>query len=213
MNCVTTCSPRLRKRLFSDSYLSGHLDSIAHGGIFSRGVEWKKSDIWTSRHDFRDAQLSLVSLNWSMALMIDLLVTRSRTLVLSMLSENHWQMIFWRLINLLRCLHLRLKLQRLWNHRLNSWLYLWSMAITLPQIVQSNWSKITCKQRAFHFIITHTPTQVSLALNRLRLLPEARQILAEVTNAKVIVKASPDNVSFARNGATSAVELLIDCLG
>ena len=32
---ITSCRPKLSIRLLSDLYLSGHPDSIAHGGIFS----------------------------------------------------------------------------------------------------------------------------------------------------------------------------------
>jgi len=42
---------------------------------------------------------------------------------------------------------------------------------------------------------------------------EARQIVAEGVNAKITGKASLDVILFAGNGATSTVELLIDCLG
>lgn len=42
---------------------------------------------------------------------------------------------------------------------------------------------------------------------------EARQIVAEQVNAKITGKASLDVVLFTGSGATSAVQLLIDCLG
>ena len=59
---------------------------------------------------------------------------------------------------------------------------------------------------------THTNTSITGSQST-AFVAEARQIVAEVTNAKVTGKASLDNVLFAGNGATSAVELLIDCLG
>lgn len=59
---------------------------------------------------------------------------------------------------------------------------------------------------------THTNTSVTGSQST-AFVAEARQIIAEETNAKVTGKASLDVVLFAGNGATSAVELLIDCLG
>jgi len=50
-------------------------------------------------------------------------------------------------------------------------------------------------------------------VRRTAFVAEARQIVAEETNAKITGKASLDVVLFCGNGATSSVELLIDCLG
>jgi len=59
---------------------------------------------------------------------------------------------------------------------------------------------------------THTNTSVTGSQST-ALVAEARQIVAEGTNAKITGKASTDVVLFAGSGATSTVELLIDCLG
>lgn len=59
---------------------------------------------------------------------------------------------------------------------------------------------------------THTNTSITGSQST-AFVAEARQIVAEETNAKISGKASRDVVLFAGNGATSAVELLIDCLG
>jgi selenocysteine lyase/cysteine desulfurase len=59
---------------------------------------------------------------------------------------------------------------------------------------------------------THTNTSVTGSQST-AFVAEARQIVAEVCNAKVTGKAALDVVLFAGNGATSVVELLIDCLG
>jgi len=59
---------------------------------------------------------------------------------------------------------------------------------------------------------THTNTSVTGSQST-AFVAEARQIVAEGVNAKVTGKASQDVVLFAGSGATSAVELLIDCLG
>ncbi|CAB9507410.1 cytidine(32) 2-sulfurtransferase [Seminavis robusta] len=59
---------------------------------------------------------------------------------------------------------------------------------------------------------THTNTSITGAQST-AFLAEARQIVAEETNAKITGKASQDLVLFAGNGTTAAVELLIDCLG
>jgi selenocysteine lyase/cysteine desulfurase/tRNA(Ile)-lysidine synthase TilS/MesJ len=59
---------------------------------------------------------------------------------------------------------------------------------------------------------THTNTSVTGAQST-ALVAEARQIVAEATNAKITGKASLDCVLFAGSGATACVELLIDCLG
>lgn len=59
---------------------------------------------------------------------------------------------------------------------------------------------------------THTNTSITGSQST-AFVSEARQIVAEATNAKVTGKASLDVVLFAGNGTTSAVELLIDCLG
>jgi selenocysteine lyase/cysteine desulfurase/tRNA(Ile)-lysidine synthase TilS/MesJ len=59
---------------------------------------------------------------------------------------------------------------------------------------------------------THTNTSVTGSQST-AFVAEARQIVAEGTNAKITGKASLDTVLFAGNGTTSAVELLIDCLG
>ncbi|GAX28402.1 hypothetical protein FisN_4Hh408 [Fistulifera solaris] len=59
---------------------------------------------------------------------------------------------------------------------------------------------------------THTNTSITGSQST-AFVAEARQIVAEETNAKVTGKASLDVVLFAGNGATATVELLIDCLG
>jgi len=59
---------------------------------------------------------------------------------------------------------------------------------------------------------THTNTSVTGSQST-AFVAEARQIVAEETNAKITGKASQDVVLFTGSGATSAVELLIDCLG
>lgn len=59
---------------------------------------------------------------------------------------------------------------------------------------------------------THTNTSVTGSQST-AFVAEARQIVAEVCNAKITGKAALDVVLFAGNGATSVVELLIDCLG
>ena len=59
---------------------------------------------------------------------------------------------------------------------------------------------------------THTNTSITGSQST-AFCAEARQIVAEGTNAKITGKASLDVVLFAGNGATSAVELLIDCMG
>lgn len=59
---------------------------------------------------------------------------------------------------------------------------------------------------------THTNTSITGSQST-AFVAEARQIVAEGTNAKITGKASLDVVLFAGNGTTSAVELLIDCLG
>ena len=59
---------------------------------------------------------------------------------------------------------------------------------------------------------THTNTSVTGSQST-AFVAEARQIVAEGTNAKITGKASTDVVLFAGSGATSTVELLIDCLG
>jgi selenocysteine lyase/cysteine desulfurase len=59
---------------------------------------------------------------------------------------------------------------------------------------------------------THTNTSITGSQST-AFVAEARQIVAEETNAKITGKASLDVVLFAGQGATSAVELLIDCLG
>ena len=59
---------------------------------------------------------------------------------------------------------------------------------------------------------THTNTSITGSQST-AFCAEARQIVAEGTNSKITGKASLDVVLFAGNGATSAVELLIDCMG
>jgi len=59
---------------------------------------------------------------------------------------------------------------------------------------------------------THTNTSVTGSQST-AFVAEARQIVAEATNAKITGKASLDVVLFAGSGTTSAVELLVDCLG
>jgi selenocysteine lyase/cysteine desulfurase len=59
---------------------------------------------------------------------------------------------------------------------------------------------------------THTNTSITGSQST-AFVAEARQIVAESTNAKITGKASLDVVLFSGNGTTSAVELLIDCLG
>ncbi len=59
---------------------------------------------------------------------------------------------------------------------------------------------------------THTNTSVTGSQST-AFVAEARQIVAEACNAKITGKASQDVVLFAGNGATSVVELLVDCLG
>jgi selenocysteine lyase/cysteine desulfurase len=59
---------------------------------------------------------------------------------------------------------------------------------------------------------THTNTSITGAQST-AFVAEARQIVAEATNAKITGKASADIVLFAGAGTTAAVELLIDCLG
>ena len=59
---------------------------------------------------------------------------------------------------------------------------------------------------------THTNTSITGSQST-AFVAEARQIVAEGTNAKITGKASTDVVLFAGSGATATVELLIDCLG
>lgn len=59
---------------------------------------------------------------------------------------------------------------------------------------------------------THTNTSVTGSQST-AFVAEARQIVAEGCNAKITGKAALDVVLFAGNGATSVVELLIDCIG
>ena len=59
---------------------------------------------------------------------------------------------------------------------------------------------------------THTNTSLTGSQSS-AFVSEARQIIAEACNAKITGKASEDVVLFAGNGTTSAVRLLIDCLG
>jgi len=59
---------------------------------------------------------------------------------------------------------------------------------------------------------THTNTSITGAQST-AFCAEARQLVAEAVNAKTTGKASQDVVLFAGNGTTSAVELLLDCLG
>eukprot|EP00547_Thalassionema_nitzschioides_P017373 CAMPEP_0194252566 /NCGR_PEP_ID=MMETSP0158-20130606/27901_1 /TAXON_ID=33649 /ORGANISM="Thalassionema nitzschioides, Strain L26-B" /LENGTH=1211 /DNA_ID=CAMNT_0038990015 /DNA_START=106 /DNA_END=3738 /DNA_ORIENTATION=- len=59
---------------------------------------------------------------------------------------------------------------------------------------------------------THTNTSITGSQST-AFVAEARQLVAEGTNAKITGKASLDVVLFAGNGATSAVELLVDCMG
>ena len=59
---------------------------------------------------------------------------------------------------------------------------------------------------------THTNTSVTGGQSS-AFVSEARQVIAEVCNAKITGKASQDVVLFAGNGTTGAVRLLIDCLG
>ena len=59
---------------------------------------------------------------------------------------------------------------------------------------------------------THTNTSVTGSQST-AFVAEARQIVAEGCNAKITGKAALDVVLFAGNGATSVVELLVDCLG
>ena len=59
---------------------------------------------------------------------------------------------------------------------------------------------------------THTNTSITGGQSS-AFVSEARQIIAEVCNAKITGKASQDVVLFAGNGTTGAVRLLIDCLG
>lgn len=59
---------------------------------------------------------------------------------------------------------------------------------------------------------THTNTSVTGSQST-AFVAEARQIVAEGVNAKISGKAALDVVLFAGNGTTSAVELLVDCLG
>jgi len=59
---------------------------------------------------------------------------------------------------------------------------------------------------------THTNTSITGAQST-AFVAEARQIVAEGTNARIAGKASLDVVLFAGSGTTAAVELLIDCLG
>lgn len=58
---------------------------------------------------------------------------------------------------------------------------------------------------------THTNTSIT-GRQSTAFVAEARQIVAEETNAKITGKASLDVVLFTGSGATSAVELFIDCL-
>jgi selenocysteine lyase/cysteine desulfurase len=58
---------------------------------------------------------------------------------------------------------------------------------------------------------THTNTSIT-GSQTTAFVAEARQIVAEETNAKITGKASLDVVLFTGSGVTSAVELLIDCL-
>ena len=59
---------------------------------------------------------------------------------------------------------------------------------------------------------THTNTSVTGSQST-AFVAEARQIVAEAVNAKITGKAALDVVMFAGSGTTSAVQLLIDCLG
>jgi len=59
---------------------------------------------------------------------------------------------------------------------------------------------------------THTNTSVT-GSQTTAFVAESRQLVAEGCNAKITGKAALDVVLFAGNGATSVVELLIDCLG
>ena len=59
---------------------------------------------------------------------------------------------------------------------------------------------------------THTNTSIT-GSQTTAFVAEARQIVAEETNAKITGKASLDVVLFTGQGTTSAVELLVDCLG
>jgi selenocysteine lyase/cysteine desulfurase/tRNA(Ile)-lysidine synthase TilS/MesJ len=59
---------------------------------------------------------------------------------------------------------------------------------------------------------THTNTSVTGAQST-AFCAEARQVVAEATNAKITGKASLDVVLFCGNGTTSAVHLLLDCMG
>jgi selenocysteine lyase/cysteine desulfurase/tRNA(Ile)-lysidine synthase TilS/MesJ len=58
---------------------------------------------------------------------------------------------------------------------------------------------------------THTNTSITGSQST-AFVAEARQIVAEETNAKITGKASLDIVLFTGSGATSAVELFIDCI-
>lgn len=59
---------------------------------------------------------------------------------------------------------------------------------------------------------THTNTSITGAQST-AFVAEARQIVAEETNARITGKASLDVVLFSGSGTTAAVELLIDCMG
>ena len=58
---------------------------------------------------------------------------------------------------------------------------------------------------------THTNTSITGSQST-AYVAEARQIVAEVTNAKITGKASCDIVLFTGHGTTSVIELFIDCL-
>eukprot|EP00339_Tiarina_fusa_P025532 CAMPEP_0117004236 /NCGR_PEP_ID=MMETSP0472-20121206/5284_1 /TAXON_ID=693140 ORGANISM="Tiarina fusus, Strain LIS" /NCGR_SAMPLE_ID=MMETSP0472 /ASSEMBLY_ACC=CAM_ASM_000603 /LENGTH=1432 /DNA_ID=CAMNT_0004705139 /DNA_START=23 /DNA_END=4321 /DNA_ORIENTATION=- len=63
-----------------------------------------------------------------------------------------------------------------------------------------------------HYGNTHTNT-THTASQSTAFCAEARQWIGEFANAHITGKASQDVVLFAGNGSTSAVQLLIDCLG
>jgi Aminotransferase class-V len=58
---------------------------------------------------------------------------------------------------------------------------------------------------------THTNTSITGSQST-AYVGEARQIVAEVTNAKITGKASCDIVLFTGHGTTSVIELFIDCI-
>ena len=72
-----------------------------------------------------------------------------------------------------------------------------------------NYMETTCLP---YYGNTHTNTSITGAQST-AFVAEARQIVAEGTNARITGKASLDVVLFAGSGTTAAVELLIDCLG